>query len=129
MKGETRRVKGRNGTDTIAKREIAGNTYIVVVAPIDDTRYSHTIIVWADKVDGADNGMPSKSRAYKVKDKGYDELAATKVRKDKELAPVISKTVNKAVGKLTNTLEDTKSQEDAVLGALEANAEVHEGDE
>jgi len=31
MKGTTRRVEGRNGTDTMAKREIGNNTYLVIV--------------------------------------------------------------------------------------------------
>lgn len=129
MKGETRRFKGRHGTDTIAKREIAGNTYIVVVAPIGETRYSHAVVVYADKINGDDHGFPESAMTHKVRNKGYKALTQNKVRKDKELSPVIAKTVNEAVSELTGYLEDTKSQEEAVLGALEANAEAHEGDE
>jgi hypothetical protein len=129
MKGDTRRVEGRNGTDTMAKREIAGNTYLVIVVTMDSDTHSHTVIAYADKVNGHDLGFPDNTMGYVIRNSDWDELVHGKVKHSEELALVISKVVNQAVGKLTGHLEDTKSQEDAVLGALEANAEVHEGDE
>lgn len=129
MKGETRRVEGRDGTDTMAKREIAGNTYLVIVATKESDNISHQILVYADKVKGEDHGFPSDTMGYTLRSTDYDQLIYAKVKHDESLAPVISKAVNQAVGKLTDTLEQTKSQEDAVLGALEANANIHEDDE
>jgi len=128
MKGTTRRVEGRNGTDTMAKREIGNNTYLVIVLTRDDDNISHQIIVYADKVNGEDYGFPEDTMGYTLRQSDWDELVYAKVKHGKELAPVISKAVNQAVNKLTGHLEDTKSQEDAVLGALEANANVHEED-
>lgn len=112
----------------MAKRDIGGNTYLVIVIPSDDVGYSHHVTVHGDKKHGKDKGFPDGTYGYEVRDK-YDYLTGTKVRDNKELAPVVAKAVNAAIGELTGHLEQTKSKEDAVLGALEANADAHESDE
>jgi len=129
MKGETRRVDGYKGTDTMAKREIGGNTYLVIVTQRNDDDISHEVAVYADKVNGDDHGFPEDTIPYTIDRTGWDKFVSGTVKHDEELAKVISMAVNQAVNKLTGHLEDTKSQEDAVLGALEANAAVHENEE
>jgi hypothetical protein len=127
MKGEVRREDGRWGTDTMAKREIGENTYVVLVQPLNDERNaSHVVSVLADTVNGEDLGFPNGLRKYEIRDSGYETLVSGTVAENEKLAAMISKGVNKAVGILTDKLEETKSNEDAVLGALEANAEVHD---
>lgn len=127
MRGDVERIDGSYGTDTMAKREIAGNTYLVVVKPRpDENGESHHVAVLADTVNGDDHGFPHSTDNFVLRNSGYDSLVSGGVMEGEKLAPVISKAVNKAVGMLTDKLEETKSNEDAVLGALEANAEVHE---
>ncbi len=127
MKGEVKRY-GSDGQHILAKRDINDNTYIVAIVPTDDHGYSHHVAVFADKKHGNDHGFPDGTSNYRIRKANYDSLTGSKVRNDMELAPAISKAVNQAVNKLTGHLEDIKSQEDAVLGALEANANVHEED-
>lgn len=124
MKGEVRRF-GRSGDRLVAKREINGNTYFVTVVPVDKPRISHYVSVYANKKDGRNHGFPDGTAPYQLRD-NYEYLAGGDVHVTNELAPVISKYVNSAISELTGHLESTKSKEDAVLGALEANHEVHD---
>lgn len=124
--GEIKRSKGMHGTDTIAKREIGGNTYIIIVAPMDDHLVDYRVATYADKVSGEDFGIPESAAGYKVRNYGYDLLVSDDVMYNENLARKSSKILNKAISELTEELESMKSQEDAVIGALDANEEVHD---
>jgi len=113
----------------MAKREIGDNTYLVIIATNDGDNISHKVIVYGDTVSGEDHGFPEDTMGYTLRNTDWDQLVYADVKNSEKLAPVVSKAVNQAVGKLTGHLEDTKSQEDAVLGALEANADVHESED
>jgi hypothetical protein len=125
MKGKTKRYDMRRGTATAAKREIAGNTYIVTVYPVRDGE--QRVIVYADKTHGDDHGF-FKSITGRM-DKPYGQIVRTKIDPNKEQAPQLAKIVNEAVNALSGHLENTSSTEDAVLGALEANADARESEE
>jgi len=125
MKGETKRYDMRRGTATAAKREIAGNTYIVTIFPVKNGEQQ--VIVYADKTHGDDHGFFRSLTG--AMEKPYDQIVRTKIDPNKEQAPQLAKIVNRAVGTLSGHLEKTASTEDAVLGALEANADAHESDE
>lgn len=125
MKGETKRYEQRRGTATAAKREIAGNTYIVIIYPPKDGTQS--TYIYADTTHGDDHGFPKSLNG--MWDKPYKNIHATELQPSKKQAPQLAKAVNKAVQTLSSRLEQTASTEDAVLGALEANADAHEQDE
>jgi hypothetical protein len=95
MKGEVRREDGRWGTDTMAKREIGENTYVVLVQPLNDERNaSHVVSVLADTVNGEDLGFPNGLRKYEIRDSGYETLVSGTVAENEKLAAMISKGVN-----------------------------------
>lgn len=123
MKGDVIRYESRHGTTTEGKRDIGGDTYVVRVIPLDDARYSHIIVVSADSITGEDHGhIESNGETYN----DYSRITSRKIRHGSDLAKEVSKAVNKAVKHVNNKMETISSNEDAVLGALEANAEVHD---
>jgi hypothetical protein len=125
MRGEVKRYDLNRGTATAGKRTVAGNTYVVVIFPERDGE--NRVIVYADKTHGKDHGFFESLTG--AKDKPYDEIVRTRINANKEQAPQLAKIINRAVNTLSDHLEETASTEDAVLGALEANADAHESDE
>lgn len=125
MKGEVKRYEwgGSARPITAAKRDICGNTYLVQIRPVDDDAfYSHNIYIFGDVTHGEDHGFEKTPR----RNSEYDLLVKEKVRHEDDLSGEVSKAVDDAVRKMTSYLEHASSQEDAALGALEANAEYYE---
>lgn len=125
MKGDTKRYEKRRGTATAAKRQIAGNTYLVIIYPVKDGTQS--VYIYGDTTHGDDHGFPSSLNG--MWDAPYKRIHSGELNPNKKQAPQLAKLVNKAVQTLSSHLEQTASTEDAVLGALEANADAHEEDE
>lgn len=123
MKGETRRYESKNGTIVAAKREMLDKTYIVSVYP--ENRGQRVVIVYADEMTGEDHGWPNDDN-FGTMNADYDKVVYRKFPADADKSVEVAKIINEAVRKLEATIESDNSTEDAVLGALEANAEVHE---
>lgn len=119
MKGETKRYDSYRGTIIAAKREILGKTYLVVVYP--ERGGSQTIMVYADTVHGNDLGFPDDMNG------GIDWERIVKTERDDEpRSAAVATAVSDAVSTLESHINNSKDTEEQVLGALEANAEVHE---
>lgn len=113
----------------ISKRDINGNTYVVVVYP---ERRKQEVAVYADD-DGADHGLPDvpahigSHHNYPYQELHRETQFNPRITSASEpLETFVSQTVNAAVCKFEDKLEDQTDLETKVAAALEANKEVHE---
>lgn len=111
----------------ITKREIDGNTYVVVLYQhTESIAYDKLVLVLGDERTGEDHGFSDHPNTLPSE---YTTLVRYEfsLDSDRPVEAHVSEAINEAVC----IVEDKKSEEqqlaDAVNAAVEANKEVHEG--
>jgi len=115
-----------SGDGNIAKRQINGNTYVVVLfRGSSNPHINYLIIVFSSPKTGEDDGLPKHlAKMYKYE---YEEVVRKEVGTytKESLETCISQSVNEAVC----IVEDKQAEEqlfaDKIQAALDANKEIH----
>lgn len=118
---ETRKYQSTHGTAIATKREINGNTYLVVLFP-EKSSGERLVIVYANTIDGRDDGWPLD--LYGMMKPDYDSII--RYRFHGEVDKGVATAVNRAVDYIESRMESVENDEEKVLSALDANQEVHE---